>query len=69
MRVAVAKAMVSANVGSTDDAASLVLDSKLNVRGVTVETCQDTLAFMASLDKKEQMMQLIMTKFPFARDF
>jgi len=68
MRVAVAKAMISANVGSSDDAASLVLDSKLNVRGVTVETCQDALAFMASLDKKEQMMQLILSKFPFAKE-
>ena len=69
MRVAVSKAIISANVGSSDDAASLVLDSKLDVRGVTVETCQDALAFMASLDKKEQMMQLVMAKFPFARDF
>ena len=68
IRVAMAKAMISANVGSSDDAASLVLDSKLDVRGVTVETCQDAIAFMTSLDKKEQMMQLVMAKFPFAKD-
>ena len=42
MRVAVAKAMISANVGSSDDAASLVLDSKLNVRGLMLIDKSDT---------------------------
>ena len=76
MRVAVAKAMLSTNVGSSADAASLLLDSKLNVRGVTVESCQEAVAFMDSLDNagegggnKERMMKLIMTKFTFAKDF
>lgn len=76
MRVAVAKAMLSTNVGSSADAASLVLDSKLSVRGVTVESCQEAVAFMDSLDKagegggnKERMMMLIMTKYTFAKDF
>ena len=76
MRVAVAKAMLSTNVGSSADAASLLLDSKLNVRGVTVESCQEAVAFMDSLDNagegggnKERMMKLIMAKFTFAKDF
>ena len=76
MKVAVAKAVLSTNVGSSADAASLVLDSKLNVRGVTVESCQEAVAFMDSLDKagkggsnKERMMKLIMAKFTFAKDF
>ena len=76
MRVAIAKAMLSTNVGSSADAASLLLDSKLNVRGVTVESCQEAVAFMDSLDNagegggnKERMMKLIMTKFTFAKDF
>ena len=76
MRVAVAKAMLSTNVGSSADATSLLLDSKLNVRGVTVESCQEAVAFMDSLDNagegggnKERMMKLIMAKFTFAKDF
>lgn len=38
MRIAVANAMISTTVGSAADASSLLLDSKLNVRGVTIET-------------------------------
>lgn len=74
-RIAVARALLSMNdVGFTDaDASSLVLDSKLNVRGVTIETCLEALQFMESLgkeggDAKERMMKLIMDKFPFATD-
>ena len=76
MRVAVAKAALSTNVGSSADAASLLLNSKMNVRGVTVESCQEAVAFMDSLDNagegggnKERMMKLIMTKFTFVKDF
>ena len=73
MRIAVAKAILSANVGSASDACSLILDSKLNIRSVTVETCREALKFMESLGKdgaeaKERMKMLIAKKFPFAKD-
>lgn len=77
MRIAVANAMISTTVGSAADASSLLLDSKLNVRGVTVETCREALTFMESLDtaaaggggNKERMAALVMMKFSFAKDF
>ena len=74
MRTAVAKAIVSTNVGSKAQAISLILDSKLNARCVTVETCRDALKFIESLGKdgvsgRDQLMTQIMTKFPFAKDF
>jgi len=79
MRIAVARAMLSTNVGSSSDATSLILDCKLNVRCVSVETCREAMQFMDSLGTKEEgggennnnkgrMMQLIMAKFPFAKD-
>jgi len=78
MRVAVARAMLVAGSGSNValDASSLILDSKLNVRCVTVETCREALKFTESIGTtkeggkvKELLMGLIMTKFPFAKDF
>ena len=73
MRIAVARAMLQANLGSIAEATSLILSSKLNVRGVTVEACRDALAFMEALgtdgsDSKNQMTKLVTTKFPFAKD-
>ena len=79
MQIAVARAMLSTNVGSSSDATSLILDCKLNVRCVSVETCREALQFMEFLGTKEEgggennnnkgrMMQLIMAKFPFAKD-
>ena len=79
MRIAVARAILSTNVGSSLDATSLILDCKLNVRCVSVETCREALQFMEFLGTKEEgggknnnnkgrLMQLIMTKFPFAKD-
>jgi hypothetical protein len=72
MRIAVARAMLAANLGCSTEAASLILSSKLNVRGVTVESCREALAFIDALgpdgnDSKNQMMMLITTKFPFAK--
>jgi len=78
LRVAVARAMLVAGSGSNValDASSLILDSKLNVRCVTVETCREALKFTESIGTtkeggkvKELLMGLIMTKFPFAKDF
>ena len=74
MRIAVARAVLSTHLGSSAEAASLILSSNLNVRGVTVETCREALMFMESLETdgnepKHQMMKLITTKFPFAKDF
>ena len=73
MRTAVAKAMVSSNVGTKSEAASLILDSKLSGRCVSVETCQEALKFMESLGKegsagKDQLLILILSKFPFAKN-
>lgn len=73
MRIAVARAVLSTNLGSSAEAASLILSSNLNVRGVTVETCREALTFMESLEtdgneSKNQMMKLITTKFPFSKD-
>ena len=71
--IAVARAMPSAEVGSSAEASSLLLDSKLNLRGVTMETCREALALMESLEANEedkgQMMKLIISKFPFAKIF
>jgi hypothetical protein len=71
--IAVARAMLSAKVGSSAEASSLLLDSKLNLRGVTMETCREALALMDSLGANEegkgQMMTLIISKFPFAKNF
>ena len=73
MRIEVAKAALATEVASGSEALSLILDSKLNVEGVTIESCRNALAFVESLGKdgsesKERMMQLIMAKFPFAKD-
>lgn len=74
MRIAVARAMLSTNLGSSTEASSLILNSELKGRGVTIETCREALAFMESLgtaegdEYKNQMMKLIMAKFPFAKD-
>eukprot|EP00581_Thalassiosira_minuscula_P017759 CAMPEP_0183722740 /NCGR_PEP_ID=MMETSP0737-20130205/14604_1 /TAXON_ID=385413 /ORGANISM="Thalassiosira miniscula, Strain CCMP1093" /LENGTH=974 /DNA_ID=CAMNT_0025952969 /DNA_START=188 /DNA_END=3112 /DNA_ORIENTATION=+ len=71
LRIAVARAMLETKVGSSGEAAALVLDSKLNVRCVTVETCREALQFMeltGDKHNKEQMKQLIDAKFPFAKD-
>lgn len=72
MRIAVARAVLCASLGSSADAASLILSSKLNVRGVTIESCREALAFMESLGTdgkyKDQLTTLITTKFAFAKD-
>jgi hypothetical protein len=71
--IAVARAMLSAKVGSIAEASSLLLDSKLNLRGVTIATCREALALMESLganeEDKGQMLKLIISKFPFAKNF
>merc|ERR1712127_543257 len=69
MRVAVARAMLA--TGSKEaDASSLILESELNVRCVTVETCREALKFVESLggDSKERLMGLVVAKFPFSKD-
>lgn len=71
MRIAVAKAMIAVGGSSSaKDASSLILDSKLNVPCVTVETCREAVTFMESLGggNKERLMILVMAKFPFAKD-
>jgi hypothetical protein len=74
LRIVIARAILSANVGSASDACSLIFDSKLNIRCVAVETCQEALEFMESLgndgaEAKERMKMLIAKKFPFAKDY
>ena len=69
MRITVEKAMIAVGGSSAaKEASALVLDSKLNVTCVTVETCQEAAAFMESLGggNKERLMILIMVKFPFS---
>ncbi|KAL7529577.1 hypothetical protein ACHAWF_003034 [Thalassiosira exigua] len=74
MRVAVAKALISTEVEpDVGKALSLILDSKLNVRCVTVETCREALQFVESLGAAgkgdgERLKALIAEKFPFAKD-
>ena len=70
LRTAVAKAMISAQVGSKKDAISLILDSKLAGRGVTIDSCRKALQFVESVDatSKEQLAMLVATKFPFIKD-
>lgn len=72
-RIAVARAVASTGVGSGEEAVSLILDSKLNVQGVTVQTCREALAFIDSLGKdglegRGNMAALVAAKFPFAKD-
>jgi hypothetical protein len=70
LRIAVAKAVLSTGSdGGSSQASALVLDSGLNVPGVSVETCQEALSLMATLGCQERMMELVMAKFPFAKDF
>lgn len=71
MRIAVSKAMISAQVGSKKDALSLILDSKLAGRGVTIDSCRKAMQFVESVDasSKEQLPMLVATKFPFMKDF
>lgn len=70
--IAVAAAMFSTKVGSSAEASSLLLDSKLNLRGVTIAACREALVLLKSLgtdkENKEQLMKLIISKFPFAKD-
>ena len=71
MRTAVGKAMISSGLGSAPDALSMILDSKLNCRDVTVESCRDALKFIESVggdSGKGQFQALVLTKFPFAKD-
>jgi hypothetical protein len=71
--IAVARAMLSTSVGSCAEASLMLLHSKLNFRGVSIETCREALALLVSLGadegSKEQLMMLISSKFPFAKDF
>jgi hypothetical protein len=70
--IAVVRAMLSTKVGSSADASLLLLDSKLNFRGVSIETCREALALLGSLGandgSKEQLKMLITLRFPFAKD-
>jgi hypothetical protein len=70
--IAVVRAMLSTKVGSSADASLLLLDSKLNFRGVSIKTCREALALFGSLGandgSKEQLMMLISSRFPFAKD-
>lgn len=70
--IAVARAMLSTSVGSCAEASLMLLDSKLNFRGVSIETCREALALLGSLGadegNKEQLMMLISSRFPFAKD-
>ncbi|KAL3784716.1 hypothetical protein HJC23_007725 [Cyclotella cryptica] len=73
LRVEVAKAMVSAHIGTSDDALSLILDSELVGRGVTVNSCREALQFIESVGPdsaglKEQWKMLVTAKFPFVKD-
>jgi len=72
MRTAVAKAIVSSGVGSAPDSLSLILDSKLNCRSANVESCREALKFIESVggqSGKGQFQALVVTKFPFLKDF
>lgn len=70
--IAVARAMVSTKVGSNAEASSMLLESQLNLRGVTLEACREAMTLMESLgldkENKDAMMKLIITRFPFAKD-
>jgi hypothetical protein len=70
--IAVLRAMISTKVGSTAEASTLLLESQLNLRGLTLDTCREALALMESIgsDKqnKDKMIELIISKFPFAKD-
>jgi len=71
-RTAVANAIISTGVGSASDSLSLILDSKLNCRCVNVDSCREALKFIESVGSdsgKGQFKALIVTKFPFLKDF
>ena len=69
MRTAVAKALVSAGAGSKADAAALILDSKLDTRGVDTEKCRAASDFVGTLgsESKDAMAALVKERFPFAK--
>ena len=68
-RTAVAKALVSAGAGSKADAAALILDSKLDTRGVDTERCRAASDFVGTLgsESKDAMAALVKERFPFAK--
>jgi peptide alpha-N-acetyltransferase len=72
MRTAVAKAILSSGFGRATDSVSLILDSKLKCRGVNVDSCREALKFIESVGDEggeSQLKTLILTKFPFFKDF
>lgn len=73
LRIAVAKAMISADIGTSNDSLSLILDSKLAGRGVTINSCLEALQFIKSVGsdtaaREEQWKMLVTAKFPFVKD-
>jgi len=49
LRIAVAKAMVSCEIGTAADAVSIITVEKLQIYGVTLEGCKDALSYLKEL--------------------
>lgn len=73
-RIAVAKALLMAEIGSPKDAAELVVSGGLDCREVSVDTCKKAFEFFRSLNEPTAMlvndwMADVKARFPLVKDF
>jgi N-alpha-acetyltransferase 15/16, NatA auxiliary subunit len=73
MRIAAAKAMIVAKIGSVRDASEIILQSNLQGRSVSVETCRDAFNMLVELgsdvtEARERWKSIVIEMFPNAFD-
>jgi NMDA receptor-regulated protein 1 len=74
LRVAIAKALISANTEPVVSASSIVVDGGIKSRGVTVESCRQALEALKGFgkdasDATKQWKATVTTHFPMIKDF
>jgi len=70
-RVAVAEALITANIEPVESASQLILDGGMNGRQVTIDSCRDTLTFFVKLGEdalpvKKLWLAQVKERFPLA---
>jgi hypothetical protein len=73
LKMEVAKAMVSCTIGSATDASNLIITDGLEVHGVTLAACEETLVFLKSLNgtesEAEKFAELAKGRYPLSSKF
>jgi len=69
--VAVAEALITANIEPVESASQLILDGGMNGRQVTIDSCRDALAFFVKLGEdalpvKKLWLAQVKERFPLA---